>query len=150
MTIRRIASFLDNWHWALLLVAAPFLLFPLPTRAASPTATATLVTYIVVAGDTLARIASRFGVTALQCPILSSGSGNARLLRVVVLGAGDAGAMIVKEMRSNPQRGLEPVAFLDDDWRKYGARIHGVPIVGGRQKIVFHTAVLPLVASTSR
>jgi FlaA1/EpsC-like NDP-sugar epimerase len=38
-------------------------------------------------------------------------------------------------MRANPQLGLEPVAFLDDDWRKYGARIHGVPIVGGRQKI---------------
>jgi putative inorganic carbon (HCO3(-)) transporter len=33
MVIRRIVSFLDKWHWALLLAATPFLLFPSPQRS---------------------------------------------------------------------------------------------------------------------
>jgi len=55
--------------------------------------------------------------------------------RVLVMGAGDAGAMIVKEMRANPQLGLVPVGFLDDDRKKHGVRIHGVPVLGGRERI---------------
>jgi len=55
--------------------------------------------------------------------------------RVLVMGAGDAGAMIVKEMRANPQLGLLPIGFVDDDERKLGVRIHGLPILGGRERI---------------
>ncbi len=49
---------------------------------------------------------------------------------VLIAGAGAAGAMVVKELRMNPQVGLHPVAFLDDDPRKRGVRIHGIPVVG--------------------
>jgi len=59
----------------------------------------------------------------------------ASMTRVAIIGAGDAGAMIVREMQQNPQLGLEPVIFLDDDERKHWTRIHGVPIVGGRDRI---------------
>lgn len=55
--------------------------------------------------------------------------------RVVVVGAGDAGAMIAKEMLVNPRVGLVPVAFVDDDEHKHGARVHGVPVLGGRERI---------------
>lgn len=55
--------------------------------------------------------------------------------RVAIIGAGDAGAMIAKEMQANPQLGLDPVAFLDDDPRKRGAVIHGVRVVGDRHCI---------------
>ena len=54
---------------------------------------------------------------------------------VLVMGAGSAGAMIVKEMRANPQLGLEPVGFLDDDKGKHGVRISGVPVLGSRRDI---------------
>jgi FlaA1/EpsC-like NDP-sugar epimerase len=54
---------------------------------------------------------------------------------VLVMGAGSAGAMIVKEMKANPQLGLEPVGFLDDDRGKHGFRISGVPVLGGRKEI---------------
>jgi FlaA1/EpsC-like NDP-sugar epimerase len=55
--------------------------------------------------------------------------------KVLVVGAGNAGTMIVQEMRSNPQLGLEPVAFLDDDRSKHGAQIRGLPVLGGRERI---------------
>ena len=54
---------------------------------------------------------------------------------VLVMGAGSAGAMIVKEMRANPQLGLEPAGFVDDDSGKHGFRISGVPVLGSRKDI---------------
>jgi FlaA1/EpsC-like NDP-sugar epimerase len=50
--------------------------------------------------------------------------------RVLVLGAGDAGSMVVREMRRNPQLLMAPVAYLDDDRSKRGKRVHGVPVIG--------------------
>jgi FlaA1/EpsC-like NDP-sugar epimerase len=55
--------------------------------------------------------------------------------RVLIAGAGDAGAMIVREMRANPGLGLLPVGFVDDDAAKLGMQIHNVPIVGTRADI---------------
>ena len=54
---------------------------------------------------------------------------------VLVMGAGSAGAMTVKEMKANPQLGLEPVGFLDDDSGKHGFRVSGVPVLGSRKDI---------------
>ncbi|MBC7185750.1 MAG: polysaccharide biosynthesis protein [Calditrichaeota bacterium] len=53
--------------------------------------------------------------------------------RVAIVGAGEAGGMIVKEIAANPQLGLHPVAFIDDDSRKHNLVIHGVRVVGGRE-----------------
>ena len=50
--------------------------------------------------------------------------------RVLVIGAGDAGALVVREMQKNPQLGLHPVGYLDDDAGKQRHQIHGVPVVG--------------------
>jgi FlaA1/EpsC-like NDP-sugar epimerase len=54
---------------------------------------------------------------------------------VLIMGAGDAGAMIVRELKNNPHLGLEPVGFLDDDLGKHDVRIHGIPVLGDRQAI---------------
>lgn len=54
---------------------------------------------------------------------------------VLVMGAGSAGMLIVKEMRSNPSLGLEPVGFVDDDRGKHGFRISGAPVLGSRSDI---------------
>lgn len=53
-----------------------------------------------------------------------------RSRKVLVIGAGDAGAMVVREMQKNPQLGMTPVGFLDDDPAKRRKRIYGVPVVG--------------------
>jgi len=50
--------------------------------------------------------------------------------RVLVVGAGEAGAMVVQEMRANPQLDMEPVAFVDDDPTKLGTYIQGLPVLG--------------------
>lgn len=55
--------------------------------------------------------------------------------RVLVVGAGKTGMMIVKEMQNNPQLQMYPVAFVDDDPRKHGTTISGVRVRGGIQQI---------------
>ena len=55
--------------------------------------------------------------------------------RILIVGAGDAGVSIVREMRRNLKLGLNPVAFVDDNPRKLGLNIQGVPVVGNRYQI---------------
>lgn len=50
--------------------------------------------------------------------------------RVLIVGAGAAGGMIVKELLGNPGLGLMPVAFLDDDAAKHHHKLLGVPVIG--------------------
>jgi FlaA1/EpsC-like NDP-sugar epimerase len=38
--------------------------------------------------------------------------------------------MVVRELRRNPQLGVEPIGFLDDDPAKQGKRVQGVAVVG--------------------
>ncbi len=55
--------------------------------------------------------------------------------RVLIIGGGKAGSMIIKEMHNNPQIHKYPVAVIDDDFKKYRGKIHGVPILGTRKDI---------------
>ncbi|MDP8970522.1 MAG: polysaccharide biosynthesis protein, partial [Actinomycetota bacterium] len=68
--------------------------------------------------------------------------GDRRLaVRVVVIGAGSSGAAIVREMALRPEHGLVPVAVLDDDPRKQGRSLSGVPIIGGVDRLQDAVAV---------
>jgi FlaA1/EpsC-like NDP-sugar epimerase len=55
--------------------------------------------------------------------------------RVLVVGAGSAGLMIVREIRENPGLGMVEVGFVDDDRAKIGTRIDGVPVLGRHEEI---------------
>jgi FlaA1/EpsC-like NDP-sugar epimerase len=55
--------------------------------------------------------------------------------RVVIIGAGDAGASVLKELLDTPKSGITPVALVDDDPAKKGTLICGVPVVGGLEKL---------------
>ncbi len=55
--------------------------------------------------------------------------------RVLVVGAGSAGQMIVREIRENPALGMIEVGFVDDDNAKQRTRIDGLPVMGGHSDI---------------
>ena len=54
---------------------------------------------------------------------------------VAIIGAGDAGASLIGDLRAHPRLGLLPVAFFDDDPKKWRARLHGIRIVGPPESI---------------
>jgi FlaA1/EpsC-like NDP-sugar epimerase len=54
----------------------------------------------------------------------------ARGKEVLIVGAGDAGQLMVREMQRNRQMHYTPIGFVDDDPRKRGDRIHGVRVLG--------------------
>jgi FlaA1/EpsC-like NDP-sugar epimerase len=55
---------------------------------------------------------------------------SSRTRRVLIAGAGDAGALVVREMQRNPQANLIPIGFVDDDPAKQKQEIHGTPVIG--------------------
>ncbi len=61
--------------------------------------------------------------------------------RLLIYGAGMAGATVLKEIRANQSLGYDVVGFLDDDPKKRNGRLLGVPVLGaGRDacRIVDH------------
>lgn len=48
---------------------------------------------------------------------------------VLVLGAGETGALVIRTLHRQPSLGLKPVAVLDDDVNKHGM-LEGVPVIG--------------------
>lgn len=52
--------------------------------------------------------------------------------RVMVIGSGDAGNIIIKEMKNSKEINMLPVCAIDDDKSKAGKVVSGVPIVGDR------------------
>jgi FlaA1/EpsC-like NDP-sugar epimerase len=56
--------------------------------------------------------------------------------RVLIAGAGSAGELIARELRSNLKLGLTPVGFVDDDPTKHGLEMQGIPVLGAVDRLV--------------
>lgn len=72
----------------------------------------------------------RFALRLLAESFSTNGKNEQRTRRVMIVGAGSAGILVVRELQRNPQLGLEPVCFLDDDASKLKHQVHGVPVEG--------------------
>ena len=81
-----------------------------------------LLTLALVAG---ARLAAR---TIFERP--SVGGLMARGKEVVIVGAGDAGQLVIRELQRNRALGYTPIGIVDDDARKRNLRVHGVRVLG--------------------
>lgn len=79
--------------------------------------------------STLAMISIRAIVLSGRCVISGRVIQSPRSERVIIFGGGDAGVALAASLlgRSENRR---PVAFVDDDPRKHGALLHGIPVLG--------------------
>ncbi|MFQ5616896.1 MAG: polysaccharide biosynthesis protein, partial [Anaerolineales bacterium] len=50
--------------------------------------------------------------------------------RVLIVGAGTVGEMIIRQMKIDTKLGYQPACLVDDDPEKIDVRIHGVPVMG--------------------
>ena len=55
--------------------------------------------------------------------------------KVLIIGGGSGGEMVVNELKENPQLGKVPIGIIDDDVNKIGRSIHNVKILGSTDKI---------------
>lgn len=70
------------------------------------------------------RLSSRLASRAFREPLRDDAK------RVLIVGAGMAGQMLVRELLERPQSRLRPVGFVDDDPEKSRVRIHNLPVLG--------------------
>ena len=128
---------------------------------ASATSTTGLVLWRVVVGGlsdygSMRRLLIPFGVIAVNFGLVFLGTTGLRVWRRVVgerretgrrrkpqrdplatmlVGAGQAGVMVARELASRPDLGLRPIGFLDDDPGKLGTVIHGIPVLGSTEEL---------------
>ncbi len=72
--------------------------------------------------------ASRISFRFMQSLLVGTRAKDAAAKPVLIYGAGDAGALLLRELLGNVERHYAPVGFLDDDVGKIGQRIYGLPI----------------------
>ncbi len=61
--------------------------------------------------------------------------------RVMIIGAGDAGNTVIKEITNSSYSTMTIKCIIDDDENKWGRFIQGIRIVGGRERIVEYAAL---------
>ena len=71
--------------------------------------------------------------------------------RALIYGAGDAGELLLRELLNNRELRCTPVGFMDDDPKKRGKVIHGLPVFGGNgmlHRIIIHQRIEQILISS--
>lgn len=72
---------------------------------------------------------------------------------VVIYGAGDGGALLVRELMNNRRHGYSPIGFIDDDRTKRGRKILGLIVYGGVDtlpELLERKGIVAVLLSTSK
>ena len=83
--------------------------------------------------DLLLVLAFVMGVRLLARTLIERPSARSIVARgkeVLIVGAGDAAQLILREMQRNPSIGYTPIGLVDDDPRKKNLRLHGIRVLG--------------------
>ncbi len=83
--------------------------------------------------DLLLLLAFVMGVRLLARTLIERPSARSLVARgreVLIVGAGDAAQLMLREMLRNPSVGYTPIGLVDDDPRKKNVRLHGVRVLG--------------------
>jgi FlaA1/EpsC-like NDP-sugar epimerase len=127
----RYVSIRDIWSVARGVVVASLLVFVV-IFLIDPVENVRLPRSVIVV-DTLLLLAFVTGTRLLARTIMERPSRRALVTRgkeAIVVGAGDAGQLILKEMQKNRALAYTPIGLVDDDVRKKNLRIHGVRVLG--------------------
>jgi len=54
---------------------------------------------------------------------------------MLIVGAGDLGESLLRQILKTPALGYQAAGFIDDDARKWGMNLHGIPVLGGREAL---------------
>lgn len=105
--------------------------------------------------DTFGLIGVRVEIRMMRERHRRAGGAEKAPRRMVIVGAGDVGAHLVKEMLSRRDLGMTPVAFFDDDRSKWNKHVHGVPVLGRpelltEEKIHADEAVIAMPSASGR
>lgn len=85
---------------------------------------------LLTGGIAAARIGLRFWGERQRANRMPEYAGRGMVLPTAIIGAGEAGATLVRELFNKPGLRLKPIVFFDDDPMKWDQRLHGIPIVG--------------------
>ena len=126
----RYVSTRDMWNvlrGAAFATIAAFLVFTLfePHRVRVPSGVWFIDLVLALGLLAGARLAAR---TLIERP--RAGHVVARGKEVVVVGAGDAAQLVIRQLQRNPSLGMTAIGLLDDDPRKRSIRVHGVRVLG--------------------
>ena len=92
----------------------------------------------VVVIDLLVLLAFVAGIRLLARTLIERPGRSALIARgkeALIVGAGDAGGLIVKEMLRSPALGYTPIGLVDDDPRKRSLRLHGIRVLGSTDEL---------------
>lgn len=84
----------------------------------------------------LTTVGTRFSYRALRILKQKLQSTRKETVNTMIIGAGEAGSMIIRELQLSRHVSRKVVCVIDDNVQKKGKYLHGVPIVGNRDAII--------------
>jgi len=112
-------------------IISGFLLMYLRHFAPYPRSIFILDWFILLALITASRLIWRIYRETVVMPRLNAFTGQPTL----IVGAGEAGSLLIKEIRRHKDSSFNVIGFVDDDQQKIGMKMHGLPVLGSTKQL---------------